>query len=102
MLAQLLADRGHDASHVYHHGEVALSDAAIWEIASQDGWTIVTKDRDFAELVSSGPPGPAVVWIRLGNCSNAALRDLVGAHWLRVVNRLARGDRLVELNERKS
>jgi predicted nuclease of predicted toxin-antitoxin system len=97
VLAEYLRDRGHEAAHVFDLDDVSLPDEAIWDVATSDAWTIVTKDKDFADFVAARREGPAVVWVRIGNCTNAALREAVRVNWLRIVDRLRRGDRLVEV-----
>jgi len=97
LLAALLVDRGYEAAHVYDRGGASATDSAIWTIALDEDWVIVTKDQDFAQRVGSSAEGPAVVWVRLGNCGNADLLDCVGVNWLRTIDRLRGGDRLVEL-----
>jgi predicted nuclease of predicted toxin-antitoxin system len=53
------------------------ADPEIWFYARTHGFVIVSKDNDFAELaVLRGAP-PKVVWLRLGNCSSAAVERLL-------------------------
>ena len=53
------------------------SDDEVWELARQDGYTIVTKDSDFGDLsVLRGFP-PKVIWVRLGNCRTKQIEDLI-------------------------
>lgn len=55
-------------------------DPEIWFYARTHGFVLVTKDNDFAELaVLRGAP-PKVVWLRIGNCSTAAVEHLLRAH----------------------
>ena len=42
-------------------------DKVIWRYAAQHGYTIVSQDADFAELVALGGAPPKVVWLRCGN-----------------------------------
>ncbi|HYH08354.1 MAG TPA: DUF5615 family PIN-like protein [Thermoanaerobaculia bacterium] len=49
----------------------------MWFHARTHDLIIVTKDNDFAELaVLRGAP-PKVVWLRIGNCSSAAVEQLL-------------------------
>jgi predicted nuclease of predicted toxin-antitoxin system len=51
-------------------------DAAIWEYARSNGYVIVTKDADFADMsVLRGHP-PKVIWVRIGNCTTQQIEDL--------------------------
>lgn len=49
------------------------NDAEIWAGARKENFAIVTKDADFVELsLMQGFP-PKVIWLNLGNVSNAEL-----------------------------
>jgi predicted nuclease of predicted toxin-antitoxin system len=51
------------------------SDSELWFFARTHGYALVTKDRDIADLaVLRGAP-PKVVWLRIGNCSAAAVEQ---------------------------
>jgi predicted nuclease of predicted toxin-antitoxin system len=76
-LAKRLADLHPDSSHAFLLDLDQASDAALWQRARQDGYTIVTKDSDFADLsVLRGFP-PKVIWIRIGNCTTAEVEKLL-------------------------
>ena len=52
-------------------------DSEIWFYARTHGFILVSKDNDFAELaVLRGVP-PKVIWLRIGNCSSAAVENLL-------------------------
>jgi predicted nuclease of predicted toxin-antitoxin system len=56
--------------------ELALedkSDREIWEYAKKEGFTIVTFDADFFDLVTLYGHPPKVVWLRVGNTSTENL-----------------------------
>src|SRR6266568_1988383 len=80
LAARLAAELAHlypDCAHVSNRGLAGGSDRAIWQHAQDHGLVIVTKDEDFQRLsVLYGAP-PKVVWIRLGNCSTAAVIHLL-------------------------
>ena len=59
---------------------------------------IESKDGDFAEWISSGRPGPRVVRLRIGNCTNDELLGWLAPVWPRVIEGLKGGDRLVEVS----
>lgn len=62
------------SSQVQLLGLDRADDATIWSFAREQGYAIVTKDADFLELsVVKGVP-PKVVWLNLGNVSNAVIR----------------------------
>ncbi len=63
--------------------ELALedkSDLEIWEYAKQEGFTIVTFDADFFDLVTLYGHPPKVVWLRVGNTSTDNLITLLQKH----------------------
>lgn len=75
-LVRRLADLHPYSSHVFSLALDQSPDAVLWERASQDGYTIVTKDSDFSDMsVLRGFP-PKVIWIRLGNCTTQQIEDL--------------------------
>lgn len=49
----------------------------MWKYAVQQGLTIVTKDADFHQRSFLFGHPPKVVWIRCGNCSTAAIEELL-------------------------
>jgi predicted nuclease of predicted toxin-antitoxin system len=61
-------------------------DPQVWEVARDRGCLLVTKDEDFHRLALLRGAPPKVVWIRLGNCTTAAVADL-----LRRSHKLIRG-----------
>lgn len=72
-----LADCFPDALHVRRLGAGGSPDTAIWRLALAHECLLVTRDEDFLRLsVLHGPP-PKVVWVALGNCSNAEVAALL-------------------------
>ncbi len=68
------------SAHVHDVGLGAATDMAVWDYARDNGFIIVSKDSDFADLsVLYGAP-PKVIWIRRGNCSTAAIAQLLSAN----------------------
>ena len=55
-------------------------DSAVWEFAKNEGFTIVTKDNDFNNLVAFLGFPPKIIWIRRGNCSTADIRELLNSN----------------------
>ena len=96
-LAAFLIARGHDCEHVLDLSMGQSSDGQIWSRAVALGAIIVTKDEDFANWVSAGRPGSAVVWVRTGNGTTRRLIDNLAPVIEAVENRLAAGDRLIEI-----
>jgi len=72
-------------------------DPPIFEAARAAGAVMMTKDADFAEMVTRLGPPPQVLWLRCGNTSNAALRELLVRELPAALARLATGDPLIEV-----
>jgi len=62
-----------------------------------NGFVFVTKDEDFGLRVQATVNGPAVVWLRAGNTSNAALCAWFIPRVPHIVSLLDQGTRLVEI-----
>lgn len=72
-LCTLLADLYPQLQQVRAARLADAPDAAIWDYALGNDFVIVTKDADYRDLsIACGHP-PKVIWIRLGNCSTAAV-----------------------------
>lgn len=95
ILAGWFRDQGLDAVHVRELGMAATPDHAIWAEAVREAAVVVSRDDDFVGLVRGG--GAQLVWVRIGNCSNATLLEAIEANWSRIRQRLEDGERLVEL-----
>lgn len=76
-------------------------DPVIFEAARDVGAVLMTKDRDFADLVMRHGPPPQIVWLTAGNTSNARLREILHLGWHRIVEMLASGEPLVEIGGRE-
>lgn len=61
-------------------GLMQQPDASVWDYAKLNGFVIVTKDADFHErsIVEGAPP--KIVFLRVGNCSTADVRDLLAGN----------------------
>lgn len=68
-LVHLLANLYPQSSHVAELGLDRAADGEVWELARTAGFTIVTKDSDFNDLVVLRGFPPKVIWLRLGNCT---------------------------------
>ncbi|HWG42735.1 MAG TPA: DUF5615 family PIN-like protein [Gemmataceae bacterium] len=64
--------------HVRDLGLAAASDPDIWAYAAANGFVIVSKDTDFQQRALLYGHPPKVIWVRLGNCSTAAVTVLLG------------------------
>jgi len=96
-LALWLRESGHEAEHVASASLHTADDAAIWAHALRTGAIIMTKDEDFAARSAREAAGPAIVWLRVGNTTNRALRVWIEARLSGTMELLAQGSRLVEV-----
>jgi predicted nuclease of predicted toxin-antitoxin system len=96
-LARMLSGHGHVAEHVSDIGPNDAPDRDLWRYALDHGAVIITKDEDFADLVTRGLEAPVVVWIRIGNTSRRALLSWFEPHLDSVADLVSAGNRLLEL-----
>ncbi len=78
-LVTLLASEYPGSVHVRDVGLNAADDLAIWQFAAQQELVIVSKDSDFQQRALLHGHPPKVVWLRLGNCTTAAIVALLRA-----------------------
>lgn len=78
-LVGLLAVEYPGSEHVRNVGLAAAPDPAVWSLAATQGLAIVSKDSDFQHRALLLGHPPKVVWVRLGNCSTAAVAALLRA-----------------------
>ncbi|MNL72319.1 hypothetical protein D3C87_1976120 [compost metagenome] len=88
---------GHEAVHVKQLDLSTASDHLIWNTAATLGAVMVSKDSDFISFAASGAAGTSLVRLRVGNCANAKLYDIVRRTWPDVVARLEDGETVVEV-----
>ena len=82
--------------------ELGLRDAKDREIflaAREAGAVVLTKDSDFVLLLEQLGPPPQVLWLTVGNSSNARLREVLSKGFSTVQSLLLRGEPLVEISE---
>jgi predicted nuclease of predicted toxin-antitoxin system len=96
-LAERLAAAGFEASHVDRIGLGGASDLAIWRQAPALADALITKDIDFVQLARSDAAGVAVIWIRIGNVTNAALWRVLEPALPEIVAALQASERIVEI-----
>ncbi|MDD4192346.1 MAG: DUF5615 family PIN-like protein [Mangrovibacterium sp.] len=70
-----------DSMHLQDLGLDSSDDLSVWEFAKKEGFTIVTKDSDFNNLVSYFGFPPKVIWLRRGNCSTKVISDLLNKNF---------------------
>jgi predicted nuclease of predicted toxin-antitoxin system len=67
-----------DCAHVDFIGlNVPAEDIDIWNYARDNGYIIITKDNDFADLLELNGYPPKVVLLKTGNNNSHALMELL-------------------------
>lgn len=79
-LPNLVAASFPDSQHVRNLGLRGRIDEQIWEYAKINGFTIISKDKDFYQRVIFYGSPPKFVWLRLGNCTRDDLLNLIRRH----------------------
>lgn len=72
-------------------------DTEIFTKAREQEVIVLTKDKDFAEMVVRLGSPPKVIWLRCGNTAEARLKDLLSAHLSEALEFLESGEDLVEI-----
>lgn len=60
-------------------------DETIWRRAADEGYCIVTRDADFAEMSALRGAPPKVIWLRCGNKPTAYIEALIRDRALRIL-----------------
>ena len=76
LVGQLAAEFPSSA-HVRDVGLSAAPDPDVWAFALAQGFVIVSKDTDFQQRALLYGHPPKILWIRLGNCTTAAVATLL-------------------------
>ena len=95
-LARWLTAEGYPADHVNDLSIGPATDSRIEAEARRLGAVIWSKDVDFAERARL-KPGLQIVWLRLGNTTNAALRARLAPRMETMAAALAAGETLIEI-----
>ena len=64
------------------------SDPEIFRAARDAGVVVMTKDRDFMHLLDEQGPPSRLIWLRVGNCNNAALQTVLAKPFQRAMELL--------------
>jgi predicted nuclease of predicted toxin-antitoxin system len=96
-LARFLCRAGSEGLHVIDVGLAQAPDSEIWRYAAEREFVLVSKDDDFFHRATQPGAPVRLVWIRLGNCRNAALLAAIEGTWPRVCSCLQAGERVVEV-----
>lgn len=96
-LARWLVEAGHDAQPVEEIGLREAEDRPIWRYALEHQAVVITKDEDFAGQTRQGASGPVIVWLRIGNASNRALRVWFAPQLPQIIAWIEEGHHLIQV-----
>lgn len=71
-----IADNYPEAKQVRMLGLENYADMQIWEYAREKGYTIVTFDADFYDLVNLKGHPPKIIWLRCGNTTTISIAKI--------------------------
>ncbi|MCL4513775.1 MAG: DUF5615 family PIN-like protein [Candidatus Eremiobacteraeota bacterium] len=77
-------------------------DSTIFELAKKSGAIVITKDKDFKEILLSRGSPPQVLWLTCGNTSTYRLKEIFENNLLRAAELFRSGEPLVEITELRS
>ena len=92
-----LTRRGHHAEHVFDLLPPSACDDEVWDLVVRQGAAILTKDEDFIAIRMRVGSGPSVVWLRIGNATNASLFQWLGPRLDGIVAAMTQDTPIVEV-----
>ena len=72
-------------------------DEDIFLAAKKADAIVITKDRDFVNLLDRFGAPPKIIWLTCGNTSNERLKQIFKTHLSTALEILAKGDNFVEI-----
>ena len=84
-LVHRLADIFPDSTQTRLLGFNTSQDSIIWQHAKENGFVIVTLDKDFADLALQRGAPPKIIWLRCGNSTIAEVERLLRANYPEIV-----------------
>ncbi len=75
------------------------ADRVIFEAAKEASAVVITKDADFVTMLEQHGSPPRVLWLTLGNTSNAHLKWVLGETFEKALTLLEAGEDLVEIGD---
>lgn len=72
-------------------------DAEIFQAAKRANAVVITKDRDFVDLLDRFGAPPKIIWLTCGNTSNEKLKQIFTTHFSAALEILSKGENLVEI-----
>ena len=81
-------------------GLADATDQQVFLAAGFDNAVLMTKDSDFLTLLERHGPPPKVLWVTVGNSTNAHMREVLRHTLLPGLELLAAGTPMVEISDR--
>jgi predicted nuclease of predicted toxin-antitoxin system len=81
-------------------GMARAADLEIFSAARRNATVLISKDRDFAELVVRLGPPPGIVLLSCGNTTTDRLREILGGCLGEALALIRKGEPLVEIGDR--
>lgn len=75
------------------------TDDEIFHRARQQNVVVMSKDRDFLNLIELYGPPPQIIWITCGNTSNDRLKQILLTSLHTTIDLLKEGEPLVEISD---
>ena len=76
-LVRRLTDVFPDSTQTSLLGFSAVTDSVVWQHAKENGFVIVTLDKDFSDLALQRGVPPKIIWMRCGNSTVVEVERLL-------------------------
>ena len=86
-----------DAASIPDLGLQFAEDEEIVFAARGTAACVMTKDRDFAELLQRHGKPPVVIWVTCGNTNNAGMQEILARTWTQAHALIEAGEALIEI-----
>ncbi len=96
-MVRRLADIWPEAKHVVTEYGASFPDESVWAEAKAQGYTIITKDSDFSDVMRHTGPPPQAVRLMIGNATPAELEAYLRAYAGEIEGFVASGERYREI-----
>jgi predicted nuclease of predicted toxin-antitoxin system len=78
-------------------GTPESDDGSIWNFAVTGAWKVVAKDEAFVARCIGDSAAPAVIWLRIGNCTNRVLFGGLEPMLPEIRRRLSEGEKVIKI-----
>jgi len=96
-LAAFICSKGHTAQHCRDIGLKEADDRTVWRHASANNLIVISKDEDFYILATIPGNQTKFLWIRVGNCRNKALLEIMEKQFPNAIAAFESGALIVEI-----